>query len=55
MLEFGRENREGPKYSDSISFFDQILKTNSGKYLKRKLIGKEVFGEDFGVTSFWLF
>lgn len=52
MLEFGRENLEDPKYPDSIGFLDQIPKTNSGKYLKRKLVDMEVFGEDLGVTSF---
>ncbi len=52
LLEFARENLEEPKRPDSIGFLDQIPKTESGKYLKRKLVDEEVFGEDLGVTSY---
>lgn len=52
LIEFGEENLESHKCPASVEFLDQIPKSDTGKYLKRKLVDQEFFGEDLGVTSF---
>lgn len=41
LIEFGKENLAKYKYPRMIEFIDQIPKTETGKYLKRKLREKE--------------
>ncbi len=52
LINWGKERLAKYKYPREIEFIDQIPKTDSGKYLKRKLKDKEMFGEDLDLTAF---
>lgn len=52
LIEWGKEKLAKYKYPREIEFIDEIPKTDAGKYLKRKLKDKEMFGEDMDVTAY---
>lgn len=52
LIEFGKEKLAKYKYPREIEFIEQIPKTDTGKYLKRKLKDKEMFGEDLDLTAY---
>ncbi len=52
LIEWGKEKLAKYKYPREIEFINQIPKTDSGKYLKRKLKDKEMFGEDLDLTAY---
>ncbi len=52
LINWGKEKLAEHKYPREIEFIDNIPKTDSGKYLKRKLKDKEMFGEDLELTAY---
>ena len=52
MIGYGKEKLAKQKCPQRVEFVGFIPKTPAGKYLKRKLRDKEIFGEDLGITAY---